>query len=213
MGSSKDNLSPYGSKMSSSPRKRVWLDDESLWQEFQLGDMDAYAFLYKTHSPTLYSYGRHLGGTHEQVKDCIQELFEQLWNNKHKLSRVEIIRQYLVKSYRRLLLRVITQERKKSANSFTPDFCITPSTEAVIIEQQASLEQQRKLTQAMNLLSVQQREALYLKFYQNLSYPDIAAAMKISITRVYNLISRAIRRMKTLLNGIVYLIILLLSIS
>lgn len=111
-----------------------------------------------------------------------------------------------------MLLRTITQERKKHTDSFSPDFRIVPSTETNLIQQEISSEQQAKLIEAMNLLSVQQREALYLKFYQNLSYPDIAAAMKISIARVYNLISRAIHRMKTLLNSIWYLLILSLGI-
>ena len=212
MASSDNIRSPSHIKPSGQVRKRAWLDDESLWSEFQAGDMEAYAFLYQTYSPTLYNYGRHLGGEHEQVKDCIQELFEQLWNTKQKLSRVKAIRQYLVKSFRRMLLRNIAQERKRAASSHPSDFFIVPSAEADFIEQQTTLEKQAGLAEAINRLSALQREALYLKFYQNLSYPDISAAMKISIHRVYNLISRAIHQLKQLMGSSTCLLGLFLAI-
>jgi RNA polymerase sigma factor (sigma-70 family) len=41
-------------------------------------------------------------------------------------------------------------------------------------------------------LTKRQQEAIYLKFYSNLSYKEVAAIMSISVDSIYNLISKAI---------------------
>ena len=45
---------------------------------------------------------------------------------------------------------------------------------------------------AFTILSERQREAIYLKFYQNMSFEEIALMMDISPRAVYKLIYRAI---------------------
>lgn len=46
------------------------------------------------------------------------------------------------------------------------------------------------------MLTKRQREALFLKFYANLSYTEIAGMMAISTGSIYNLISKSIDSMQ-----------------
>jgi len=46
------------------------------------------------------------------------------------------------------------------------------------------------------VLTRRQREAIYLRFYQNLSYDEIAKLMTMKVESVYNVISKAISLLK-----------------
>ena len=53
----------------------------------------------------------------------------------------------------------------------------------------------------MDALTRRQKEVIYLKFYANLSYPEIAGKMAISTDSIYNLVSKAIDNMQSELCG------------
>ncbi len=71
-------------------------------------------------------------------------------------------------------------------------FCV----EKAIIAEQLRQEQQENIWRAIGVLTRRQQEAVYLKFYANLSYPEIAGKMCISTNAIYNLISKAIGNMQ-----------------
>jgi RNA polymerase sigma factor (sigma-70 family) len=61
-----------------------------------------------------------------------------------------------------------------------------------MIEDQIQLEQNHLVNKALHVLTKRQQEAIYLKFYCNLSYKEVAATMSIGVDSIYNLISKAI---------------------
>ena len=73
---------------------------------------------------------------------------------------------------------------------------IVHSIEIKIIAEQLYQQQKRHISKAIESLSQRQREAVYLKFYANLSYPEIACKMSISTDAIYNLISKALSNMQ-----------------
>jgi len=176
---------------SAPPKKeqREALDEARLWQDFKNGSEEAYALIYRQYSALLYNYGNHIHRDPELVKDCIQELFVELWDRRSFLSDTDSIRYYLF----RCLKRKITDEliaRKKFSDEDVSErsFAFVLPHDATLIHRQLSDEQKRHLLEEVNKLSARQREAIYLLFYQELTYPEVASIMSLKVKTVYNLI-------------------------
>jgi RNA polymerase sigma factor (sigma-70 family) len=71
-----------------------------------------------------------------------------------------------------------------------------------MIEDQIQLEQNYIVGKALHVLTKRQQEAIYLKFYCNLSYKEVATTMSISADSIYNLISKAIDDLQLELNKV-----------
>lgn len=76
------------------------------------------------------------------------------------------------------------------------DFFGEFSVETRIIQQEFEEQQLKKLRQTLDKLSKREREVIYLKFYQEMDYEQIAALMSINYQSVRNLVHTAIRELK-----------------
>lgn len=185
--------------------------NESLWERFQAGDEYAFNSIYRTHIDDLYHYGMHFCRDAERVKDCLQDLFQCLWHDREHLSNdVGNIRYYLISSLRRRLLRSLEKSRRNSTVEFgdTFDFQLVPPNEDAIIQNEIYREQVKQLHNGIAMLSRRQREAVYLRFYQNLSYEEIANLMMMKVESVYNVISKAVGVLKNLLGLLLWMLAL-----
>lgn len=174
---------------------------QELWTKFRQGDREAFGSIYRQHIDGLYHYGMHFCRDEERVKDCLQDLFHDMWADRQHISaEVRHIRYYLLSSLRRRLLRSLQNDRrhpvKLPGTSF--DFALTPPRETVIILDELYQERVAQLHQAIASLSRRQREAIYLRFFQNLSYGEVAELMSMQVDSVYNLVSKAIGVLKKL---------------
>jgi RNA polymerase sigma factor (sigma-70 family) len=61
-----------------------------------------------------------------------------------------------------------------------------------IIADQTRANRKRAIADALNKLTKRQKEAVCFRYYDNLSYADIAGRMAISTDAVYNLVSKAL---------------------
>lgn len=171
------------------------VDDRTLWQRFKAGNDLAFSSLYSKYVQRLFNYGMHSCRDREFVLDCLQELFGRLWDKKGQLGEVEAVNYYLIKSFRRLLIGKLIQKRKHSFVGFGKGeigFDFNPSIEEVLILEETSSQQVEELRKAIAQLTKRQREAIFLKFYNDLSYAEVASIMEMNIDSVYNLISKAI---------------------
>lgn len=183
---------------------------EGLWERFCKGDRDALGTIYRGNVDDLFHYGMHFCRDSEIVKDCLQDLFQCLWlEREHISSDVQNISYYLLSSFRRRLLRSLIKNRKfNTESSFASfDFELIPPQEEIIIQNETYHQQVTQLREGIAALSRRQREAIYLRFYQNLSYADIAHLMSMKVDSVYNLISKAIGLLKNM-----FLLFLLMNI-
>jgi RNA polymerase sigma factor (sigma-70 family) len=83
-------------------------------------------------------------------------------------------------------------------------FEIVLPVEALIEIGEHQKEQSEKLQQSLVTLSKRQREAIFLKFYNDLSYSDIASIMDLQVDSVYNIISKAIESLRHKLKAVVF---------
>lgn len=164
----------------------------TLWAAFVQGDESAYAQLYKCYFHELYNYGVKLCQQPDLVKDCIHDLFIDLWKSRKKPPRVVAIRPYLYKALRNIIMKVQTRKPMFQAVDLAYHAEQEPSSEATMIIHQASQEQQQRLQAALSTLTQRQREVIFLRFYSQLSYDEVASVLKISTKATYKLMGRAI---------------------
>jgi len=184
------------------------MDKQNLYQIIN-GDPKAYAQWYRTYFKKFYNYGRKFTIDIGLIEDSIQEVFLDIWKKKEKLLEVDSINSYLFASFRYILLKkmkaashIITTDSFKEE----PDFYI----EQKIVTGEATQELQKKLQAAINALTPRQREAIFLRFYEGLSYEEVAAVLNITVKATYKIMARSLLNLKDQLGCPVYMLIFLL---
>lgn len=172
-------------------------DDILLWESFRNGDRDAFATLFQRHYDGLCRYGGKFVDNPSLVEDSIQELFIEIWQSKSRIP-VASIRAYLLKSLKYKLLKTYRQRRR-----FLPigdgHSAFEWSHEDRLIAVERDAENSRKVLNALDRLSNRQKEIVYLKYFQNLSYEEISEVMNINYQVARNLLYQAIKSLRTLL--------------
>jgi RNA polymerase sigma factor (sigma-70 family) len=156
--------------------------------------------IFKQQYSGLYNYGLKISGSHDITKDAIQELFLQLWRNREKLDSIAKVDSYIYRSLRNNLLRDIKSVNDATVNgSDNPDFEF--SHEEFLISEELSSEKGKMVSQSVNKLPPRQKEIIFLRFYNDLSYKEIGEVLGIAYKTVKNLTYEALNKMRIELNA------------
>lgn len=175
-----------------------YMDDLALWTAFRSGDEKALITIFDRFTRPMFNYGYKIIGESELVKDSVQELFIEIWQNRARLGDTDSIKFYLFKSLRRKLVRLKAKSKNRifGGLSIDHDKEASPSHEFVLIAEQVSLERREKVMIMLNKLTKRQHEALFLRYFEELNCDQIAAVMELSKQAVYNLIHHALDQLK-----------------
>jgi RNA polymerase sigma factor (sigma-70 family) len=169
------------------------------WGLMTRGDKEAFLTLYQSHYQALFCYGFSLSVDRDLTKDCIQELFLEIWNSRPSLNKeVKNVRTYLFTWLRRKISRELSKLAKErlldgTAGEFP---FIQSSYEELLIAFQQSEEKKEQLRAALRKLTKKQLEVVKMKFFENLSYRAIADQTSLTPRTVYNLVYEAIRHLR-----------------
>ena len=171
--------------------------EQALWTAFRNGDATAYAVIYRRYFGVLFNYGKKLSIDHELIKDCIQELFIKIWNNRHNLSNTTSIKYYLLTSLKRKLLDTLKSTYvKQSADHDTLHDELANLIPTADNDDDNYLSRKEQVRTALTRLSSHQQRLLQMKFYKNLSNKEIADELGITMQSVYNAVFKALRSLK-----------------
>ncbi len=173
--------------------------DDSLWEQFKAGRALALSCLFDQHVSGLMRYGLLFTPDKSTIEDCVQDVFVNLWEKRASLGEVVSVKHYLCASLRRRLLRKLrTQNRLRGSDDLLSSSAMPTeaSYETWLLQRQSDAEVRDTLRQLINRLTPQQKRVIYLKFYEQLSYDEIAALMKLNKRTVYNTCSAAIKHLQ-----------------
>ena len=163
------------------------------WEAVKGGSTAAFEAIFKIHYEFLFNYGLRFQADEEEVKDCIQELFITIWERRASLGSTTSIRNYLLASLRRLIMKRTKQNLTQvEIDADTFDVQVEPPHEATLILDQSTAESLTLLHNSLEKLPNRQKEAIYLKYYGDQSFAEIAAIMDITTRAVYKLIYKAL---------------------
>ncbi len=168
------------------------------WLSMAGGDRNAFLTIYQNHYRALFCYGFSITTDKELTKDCIQDLFLEIWKTRKTLNKeVRNIRTYLFTWLRRKICYVLSRLARTKSIALMQDKELSQSCyEELLIAFQLSEEKKEQLRDALTKLTKKQLEVIRLKFFENLSYAEIAAKTSLTPRTVYNLIYEAIRHLR-----------------
>lgn len=172
--------------------------EKSIWDSFLEGSRTAFSTLFKLHYASLHNYGLKISGNACVTEDCLQDFFVYLFENRMHIGAVNSIKSYLFISFRRALLKTLKKERAYIDYDIPLELLLSFefSSEEVAIKQEFTTIKSSVLTHLLNVLSVREREAIYLKYYSNLKLSEIALVMNISYQSVLNTIQKAFIKLR-----------------
>lgn len=187
------------------------MSDKLLWKQLKDGNHSALESIYRAHVSFLYNYGKKFSNDSNTIKDCIQDLFIELWDKRDRLGDTDAIRAYLLVSLRRKIIKTVNTIQKSTNDNEPGDFIFQTelSIADIIVNKEIDQEKKKQLQKAFERLSSRQREAIYLKYYADMDYQSIAETMEINYQSIRNLVSKGI---KELAKGFKFFLMLIFSL-
>ncbi len=153
--------------------------------------------VFRYYFSSLFNYGVRLTQNEDLVKDSIQEVFLRIWKNNINLLSINNLKTYLFRSLRNQLINILELRNNKiEKTEIEEEFVIEFSPEDYFINNQTEDNIRKRVTQALNQLTKKQREAIYLRYFEELEYEEIARIMNINIQSVKNNIQRSLVPLK-----------------
>ncbi len=172
------------------------MSDKKIWNNLKNGDPKALELIYRTYFSELYSYGKKFSKDENNVQDCIQELFVELWERREKLSETDAIKPYLYVSLKRKIFQSVKKIRKSTDNELDESyFDAELAIDQIMIGNETDSETKQNLKNAFSQLSDRQKEILFLKYYSELDYKEISKVMDMNYQSARNLVSRALAKL------------------
>lgn len=175
--------------------------DSSLWNDFLSGDDKAYARIYKEYVSDMFSYGMFFTTNRELVKDCIQDVFVNLYTNRSRLGQTDNIRLYLYIALKNRLYNAFHKNQQLYQNdTMEPVFSVEYTIEDRIIEDEEQAEEKKTMLHLLELLTVRQREVIHYRYVEELSITEISKIMQMNYQSVQNLLQRSIKKIQDTLS-------------
>ena len=169
--------------------------DEQLYRRYLDGDESGLTVLMDQYGDalTLYIDG-YLGDIHE-AEDLMIEVFSYLLAKRPRI-RDGGLKAYLYKAARHMALR---HKSKRRTVFSLEDLAEEPEVETLIEEVVKNRERSRILHLCMGRLHTEYREALYLTYFEEMSYAEAAEVMGKNIKQITNMVYRGKQSLRELL--------------
>ena len=168
------------------------------------GDKKAYALLIEAYKGPVFNLAFRMTGSYQDADDLTQDIFIRAYQNLHQFDQdkkfftwlytlgINLIRNHLKKKAKDVashtMDRRFSELQTKGDESREGDF---PSEESM-----------RWLDENMQKLPVDLRESIILKFYQDLTFEEVAAITGDSLSAVKMRVYRGLEKLKQLLEVI-----------
>lgn len=172
-------------------------EDQVLLTSFLKGDSDAFSIIYNKYIDELFAYGVGFGFDRETLKDAIQDVFVKFYIKKKQLKDIVELKYYLFRMLKNHLFDIHRSIKREVKEEITDlPFLIEPSIldELVAIEEKLAFESEMETL--LGVLTDRQREAVYLRFIQEMGYEEIGELMEMTAPAVRKLVVRAMKRMR-----------------
>lgn len=179
------------------PDALLSLTDEELLHLMRSGNESAFAVLYERYWEPLYEgAGKRLGNVAE-VQDIVQDIMESIWKKKQQLSTKNgSLEPYLFTLLKYRIIDVLAFTRKQEICYHALGQFLTLQ-EHHVLEGLISKELQAAIDREIASMPVNMQKVIQLSRQQDHSVAEIARHLSLSEQTVRNLLSQAIRRLKS----------------
>ena len=181
-------------------------DDRRLWGEIIDGDKEALGRLFDRHVKELLSYGYSISHDLDLVKDCIQDVFVNIWTYREHLNTEVQVKFYLYRSLRNALRKELPAHAPLDELSGTDIADPESSPENRWLMAESEITHRKKLATVMRTLSDREQEVIALKYYSDMKIRQIAALLGLKEQTISNTLQNALVKLRKHLIGLLLLI-------
>ena len=186
------------------------IPSEDLMARIAKGDADAFETLVNRHQTSILNLIYRFIGDRTQAKDLAQEVFIRVWQSAKSYEPKAKFTTWLYRITANLCFNELKSSRRKKWFSFnrsdedgkhTFEETLSdsgPSAEDLLLEKERS----RQIYDTLQSLPENQRMAVILKRYDDLSYEEIARVIGCSVPAVESLLVRAKRTLQEKLKNL-----------
>ncbi|HEY5959067.1 MAG TPA: RNA polymerase sigma factor [Polyangiaceae bacterium] len=150
--------------------------------------MPSFADIYKTYFSFIWSITRYLGVERAEVDDVVQEVFVIIHRRMHSIEQPASLRSWIYSIIRRTVSRYHRTKRTKLINTGTER--VEPETLQLDWSTPQSLAEQTEqvelLQSLLDKLDAPKREVFVLVELEEMTAPEIAAAIGVPLNTVYS---------------------------
>ncbi len=173
----------------------VTLSDSDAIKAVQTGDIEAFAVLVNRYQDRLMRYAAHLLGNRHDAEEAVQETFVRAYRALPRYEHREQCSAWLL----RILInrcRTAASRRREHEPLEAADFEFTSDEDPV-----ERLAVRDELARAMAQLTDEQREAIALRFGEDLSFDEMAVVTGAGVSALKMRVQRACARLRVLMEG------------
>jgi RNA polymerase sigma-70 factor (ECF subfamily) len=180
------------------------VSSEDLMTRIAKGEENAFEILVNRHQTSILNLIYRFIGDRTQAKDLAQEVFLRVWQSARSYEPKAKFTTWIYRITANLCLNELKSARRRKLFQFlrfggdqenTIEGALvdaSPSPEDLLL----SREQSRRISDALQSLPENQRMALILKRYDDLSYEEIARILNCSVSAIESLLVRAKRSLQ-----------------
>lgn len=169
--------------------------DYALLRRIARGDSHALTELIRRHQTRLYQVAFRLLKDSLEAEDALQEVFIKVYENAHRFEPKSTVSAWLHRITANQCLNILRQRHPQESLD-GEDAPLVPDSQATPLEALEEADLARRLEGLLQALPENQRRALVLKRFANLSYQEIAEEMGLSPQAVDGLLKRARQTLK-----------------
>ncbi|MCC5941260.1 MAG: sigma-70 family RNA polymerase sigma factor [Balneolaceae bacterium] len=180
-------------------------EEEREWMyRVQNGDVDALKKLYQRYKNLLFGLILSILKNRQEAEDCLQEVFTQAWEKSDRFDASKgNVYSFLVTMARNKAIDRTRSRAFKDAGKedhIINDFTLTPESDGNNPHENLELaERAQKVKEALKKLNKNERQVLYVSYYNGLSQSEISDKMNIPLGTVKYRMRQGMIKLKEML--------------
>ncbi|HLO58410.1 MAG TPA: RNA polymerase sigma-70 factor [Bacteroidales bacterium] len=182
--------------------------EKSVLERLRNGDKKSFTILFNHYYKDLVTFAFGFLHNLAVAEEIVQEVFIKLWENRYLLEIDRSLKSYLLKSVQNRCLNWINHLKIRSEfNNHILRYPVLSENETENYLLHSDLE--ARLQIGLEKMPVEAAQAFRMNRFENLSYPEIAEKLGVSIRTIENRISKALSFLRDELKEFLILIALL----
>ncbi len=161
-------------------------------EKWQTGDMAAFEAFFRENERAVFRNAYLITGSREDAEDVLQDVFTSVWKSRHTY---DANKGKLSTWLHRITVNECLRKRRKDRPSMLR---VDPEeiSFAGQAQQRPDIPDFEALTEAMNALDPRHRAVLVLRYFNDLSYDEIAGTLQVPLGTVKSRINHALKRLR-----------------
>ncbi len=171
--------------------------EAALVRRCQSGDKEAFRMLVEQYRSALFGTAYLMLRDRGSAEDAVQEALIQIWEHLPSLRLYGSIKVWLI----RIVVNEVKQQIRKKRVPTVP-FEQAPEEAGSFSEAETAMlrhEERRQLRQALEILPAEQREAVVLRYFADLTVPEVSRVLGQREGTIKSRLSRALDRLGEIL--------------